>query len=53
MSSLARQLSGQSIKVLPVVLTGGQLPAILADIKHADLVEDWAKGISELLRAIK
>ena len=53
MSSLARQLSGHNIKVLPVLLTGGQLPAILADIKHADLVKDWSKGASELLRAIK
>jgi hypothetical protein len=53
MSSLARQLSGQNIKVIPVLLTGGKLPAILADIKHADLVTDWSKGVSELLRAIK
>ena len=53
MSSLGRQLSGHSIKVLPVLLTGGERPAILADIKYADLVADWSKGVGELLRALK
>jgi len=53
MSSLARQLSGYNIKVLPVLLTGGELPAILADIKYANLITDWSKGVSELLRSIK
>ncbi|MEH1857971.1 MAG: toll/interleukin-1 receptor domain-containing protein [Nostoc sp.] len=53
MSVLARQLAGHQVKVLPILLTGGQPPAILADIKYADLVQDWSKGVSELLRAIK
>ncbi|HEY8601492.1 MAG TPA: toll/interleukin-1 receptor domain-containing protein [Thermomicrobiales bacterium] len=51
-SALARQLNGRSIKLLPVRLTGGDPPAILADIKYADLVKDWAKGEAELLNAI-
>lgn len=53
MSTLARQLNDQSTKLLPVRLTGGELPAILADIKYADLVEDWSAGLSSLLRAIR
>lgn len=53
MSALSRQLRGHAIKVLPVQLTGGAAPAILADIKHADLVKDWDRGLAELLRAIR
>lgn len=53
MSTLARQLNGKGVKLLPVHLTGGDLPAILADIKTADLVSDWSTGVSELLRAIR
>lgn len=53
MSTLHRQLSGHAVKVLPVLLSGsGQPPAILADIKYANLVADWDKGVAELLRAI-
>jgi hypothetical protein len=50
---LARQLSGYGVKVLPVRLSGGMPPAILADIKYADLVKDWSRGITELLRAMR
>lgn len=53
MSSLARQLNGYGVKVLPVRLTGGEPPAILADIKFPDLVKDWDKGVSDLLKVIK
>ncbi len=53
MSVLARQLSGHKVKILPVLLTGGKPPAILADIKYADFTKDWSKGLSDLLRAIK
>ena len=53
MSTLARQLSGYPVKILPVLLSGGSAPAILEDIKHADLVKDWDKGVQALLRAIK
>jgi hypothetical protein len=50
--ALARQLAGHRVAILPVVLTGGRLPAVLADIKAADLVTDWKAGIGALLRAI-
>jgi hypothetical protein len=53
MSTLARQLNGMDVKILPVRLTGGDPPAILADRKYADLVEDWSKGVSLLLDAMK
>jgi hypothetical protein len=53
MPTLARQLSGHGVKVLPALLAGGASPAILADLKYADLVTTWAKGVSELLRAIR
>jgi hypothetical protein len=53
MSTLARQLNGHNVKILPIRLTGGQPPAILADIKYLDLMKDWNRGVSELLRAIK
>jgi hypothetical protein len=53
MSALARQLSGHGVKVLPLLLTGGKPPAILADIKYGDLTQDWSKGVSDLLRAIR
>lgn len=53
MSALARQLDGHGVKLLPVRLTGGDPPAILADRRYADLVKDWNAGVAELLRAIR
>lgn len=53
MASLARQLNGERVKLLPVRLSGGELPAILADIKFADLMSDWVKGTSDILQAIR
>lgn len=52
MSTLARQLNGASVRLIPVRLSGGKPPAILEDIKYADLIADWRAGISQLLRAI-
>ena len=53
MSALARQLEGYQVTVLPVRLSGGRPPAILADIRYADLVKYWDQGITELLRAMR
>jgi hypothetical protein len=53
MSALARQLGGAKMRILPVRLTGDKAPAILADIKTADLMRDWDTGLVALLRAIK
>jgi hypothetical protein len=53
MSALARQLNGEGVRVLPVVLSGKNIPAILAGTKYADLMANWQQGLAELLRAIK
>jgi hypothetical protein len=53
MSTLARQLNGSNVKLLPVLLTGGGPPAILSDIQYADMVADWDTGVENLLRAIR
>lgn len=54
MSTLARQLSEHSVRILPVRLTGALAPpALLADIRYADLVADWDRGLAELIRAIR
>jgi hypothetical protein len=53
MSTLARQLNGQPVKILPIRLTGGTPPAILADVKYADLVTDWSAGVAALCKALE
>ncbi|MGV9246241.1 toll/interleukin-1 receptor domain-containing protein [Streptomyces sp. NPDC003710] len=52
MSTLARQLSGLDVKLLPVLLSGGALPSILADIRYVDLTRDWHQGVESLCQAI-
>lgn len=51
--TLARQLAGEPVKILPVRISGGTPPAILRDIRYADLVRDWDKGVRDLLAAIR
>lgn len=53
MSALARHLEGEDIVVLPVLLDGGSPPAILADIKYADLSKDFDAGVEALIRRIE
>lgn len=53
MSTLARQLMGLDVKLLPVLLSGGRLPAILADISYVDLTRDWQQGVDALCRAMR
>lgn len=55
MPALARQLDGFAVRLLPVRLTGGNPPppAILADLKCADLVKNWDAGLAALLKAIR
>jgi hypothetical protein len=52
MSALARQLEGANVRVLPVRLTGGTLPPILADVKYADLVGQWRDGVDAICKAL-
>lgn len=53
MSVLARQLDGRDVKLLPARLSGGEPPALLADVKYADLVSDWGRGVAAILRALR
>ncbi len=53
MSTLARQLQGHGIKILPAVLGGGRLPPILGDLKFADLGADWPQGVAAILAALR
>lgn len=53
MSTLAQQLNGVATRLLPARLTGGHPPAILADIKYADLVKDWSSGMNALDAAMR
>lgn len=52
MSALARQLDGVQVRVLPVVLAGGAVPGILADIKYGDLRVRWDDGVAALCQAM-
>jgi hypothetical protein len=52
MSGLARQLQGARVKLLPVKFKDGEPPAILADIKYADLAQDWDQGVDQLCNSI-
>ena len=52
MSALSRQLEGQAVRILPVMLTGEAIPAILSDLHAADLRADWNNGMALLLRSI-
>jgi hypothetical protein len=51
-STLARQLEGHGVRILPAILSGGDAPAILADLKTADLTADWDDGVVQILRAM-
>ncbi|WP_225412744.1 toll/interleukin-1 receptor domain-containing protein [Stigmatella hybrida] len=48
-----RQLNGKKVKLLPVNLSGGPPPIILEHLKYADLVHNWADGLTQLLKAIR
>jgi molybdopterin-guanine dinucleotide biosynthesis protein A len=52
MSALARQMNGADIKLLPVLLPGGSIPGLLADVRYADLRSDWKDGITDLDEAL-
>jgi hypothetical protein len=52
-SSLMRQLAGQRITILPVLVDQCDLPPLLADIKYADFRASFDQGFADLLRAIQ
>jgi hypothetical protein len=52
MSTLHRQLEGCAVRILPVKF-GGSAPAILSDLRYADLSQDWDHGFDQLMKAIR
>jgi TIR domain len=53
-SRLNRQLSGKNVKIIPVIISGGgEIPAILADIKYADFTANWSAALRDLLLALR
>ncbi|GAA0251812.1 hypothetical protein GCM10010492_60300 [Saccharothrix mutabilis subsp. mutabilis] len=53
MSTLARQLEGGNVKLIPVLLPGGVAPAILTDRRYVDLSQDWSVGIDIICTALR
>jgi hypothetical protein len=53
LSALARQLNGENVRILPVRLSGGEPPAIIADLKYADAVKDYSQALEQILRALE
>lgn len=37
----------------PRMGVGGSAPAILVDLKHADMTKGWDVGVAQLLKAIR
>lgn len=54
LSTLARQLNGIGVKLLPARLSNsGDPPAILADLKYVDMTLDYKAALAEILRALR
>jgi hypothetical protein len=51
-SYLSRQLAGNAVTVLPVLIEKCEIPAILADLKYANFTESYHEGLKELRAAI-
>ena len=51
-SFIARQLSGDSLTVLPVLVRKCEVPAIIADLKYANFTESYYDGLRELRAAL-
>jgi hypothetical protein len=51
-STLGRQLSGKSVLIIPAKIEECELPAIMADIRYADFVENYRAGIDQIATAL-
>jgi TIR domain-containing protein len=51
-SSLMRQLSSNSIKVIPLLREDCTIPTLLSDIKYANFRQDFKHGLHEMLEGI-
>jgi hypothetical protein len=52
-ATLMRQLSGQKVKVVPIMIAESDIPAILKDIKYIDMTQDFQTGFLKLLEFLK
>lgn len=53
MSMLARQFNNETVRLLPARIGKSQGPAIIADIRYANLAADWDKAVTELDLAMR
>ena len=51
-STLARQLDGENVRLIPVRIGQSKGPALLRDIKYANLAANWTAGLTDLQRAL-
>ncbi len=51
-SFLSRQLAGDSIRLLPILIENCHIPEILADLKYANFKNSYEDGFKELLFAL-
>jgi hypothetical protein len=52
-SFLARHLSGNTLKILPILLEDCEIPSILSDIKYADFRESYYEGFKQVYSSLK
>jgi len=52
-SFLSRQLKGETITVLPILIEECRVPEIIADINYADFSESYHEAFLQLYNALK
>jgi hypothetical protein len=52
-SSLMKQLSKKSVKVLPILYKDCEIPDIIIDLKYADFRFEYISGVKELIEVLK
>jgi hypothetical protein len=48
-----RQLQGEHVRVIPVLLDNCEIPPLLADVRYADFRVSFESGYADLLAAIR
>lgn len=51
--TLARRLSGEPVKILPVCFSDGTPPATRRDLRYAAFARYWDEGARDLLAAVR
>ena len=52
-TALMNRLNGQDVTVLPVLISGGELPDSLQGVKYIDMRENFQKGFTKLLDVLE